>query len=57
MIPKDLEEIEKESCGMCPLFIDEDVYGDGWCEFHQSETNCSSWCEDGLFKIDKTESL
>ena len=55
MIPKDLEEIEKESCGMCPLFIDEDVYGDGWCEFHQSQTNCSSWCEDGLFQIDKTE--
>ena len=57
MTLKHLEEIQKESCGICSLFTDEDIRGDGWCEFHQSETNCSSWCEDGLFKIDKTESL
>lgn len=55
MIPKDLEEIEKESCGICSLFAYEDVKGDGWCEFHQSETNCSSWCDYGLFTTNKEE--
>lgn len=42
---------KKQVCGECKLFIDEDSFGNGWCEFHQKKAfieDCA--CEDGEVK-------
>ena len=40
---------EKQVCGECKLFTNEDSFGNGWCEFHQKETFCENVaCEDGI---------
>lgn len=37
---------KKEVCGLCSLFEDEDVNGEGWCAFHQRPTKCDCRCND-----------
>lgn len=37
-------------CGTCSLFMDEDIEGDGWCEFHQESRRCSEYCTDRIPK-------
>ena len=40
---------EKQVCGECKLFTNEDSFGNGWCEFHQKEAFCENVaCEDGI---------
>ena len=38
---------DKQVCGECKLFTNEDSFGNGWCEFHQKEAFCENVaCED-----------
>ena len=40
---------DKQVCGECKLFTNEDSFGNGWCEFHQKEAFCENVaCEDGI---------
>lgn len=32
---------EVKQCGNCGHFDNEDIWGDGWCEHHDCETQCS----------------
>ena len=47
---------EEQVCSECKLFINEDSFGNGWCEFHQKETFCENGaCEDGVeIKVGKS---
>ena len=39
----------KQVCGECKLFANEDSFGNGWCEFHQKEAFCENVaCKDGI---------
>lgn len=40
--------ILSQVCGECKLFVNEDSFGNGWCEFHQKNAFCENRaCEDG----------
>lgn len=40
-------------CSECKLFTEEDILGNGWCEFHLKESFCENGaCEDGIEKGD-----
>ncbi|MBF0651306.1 hypothetical protein IR083_21030 [Dysgonomonas sp. GY75] len=51
-----MTKTKEECCGNCIIFRDEDINGDGWCEYHLEPTHCSSWCEDGLFNSENSNS-
>ncbi len=40
---------KEQVCSECKLFVNEDSFGNGWCEFHQKGTFCENGaCEDGV---------
>lgn len=47
---------DKQVCGECKLFTNEDSFGNGWCEFHKKYSFCENVaCEDGIeIKGDKS---
>ena len=45
----------KDCCGNCRLFSDEDIEGAGWCEFHQYPVRCDEYCECRLPRVELNE--
>jgi hypothetical protein len=45
----------KECCGSCRLFSNEDIEGAGWCDFHQYPARCDERCEDIIAITDQEE--
>lgn len=42
---------EKQVCGECKLFTNEDSFGNGWCEYHQRKVFCENIaCQNGEIK-------
>lgn len=38
-------------CSECKFFTEEDILGNGWCEFHLKESFCENGaCKDGIEK-------
>ena len=33
---------DKQVCGECKLFTNEDSFGNGWCEFHKKYSFCEN---------------
>lgn len=48
--------MKTKHCGDCALFGEEDINGDGWCEFHQEPRECGDdECNYSLPKDDSDE--
>ena len=42
-IPVDMKNV-LDTCGNCPFFKHEDMYGHGWCDLIEGKTYCSDKC-------------
>jgi len=40
------EVSERKVCGNCEYFLNEDVYGIGFCAVYDNETECGLWCKE-----------
>jgi len=36
----------EKCCGNCTMYINEDMNGVGWCDFHQEPFDCDEVCDD-----------
>jgi hypothetical protein len=43
-----MENNVEKGCGTCAMFVYEDTYGNGFCEFYQDDTCCEGCCDDWI---------